>query len=95
MNVKLLKSLRNTARNKIGVFRFSNGKYHTIFNRSFLTSLSDFDEKSWKQYGEDSGYQVFEGCENLKDAIAMCNYYRREFILRELRRMKGNVDRYY
>lgn len=96
MKVALLKDLRRQAHRKLGIFKFSDGKFYPVFDTSiYMPMLSDFDEKRWRS-GMDNDYQVFEGYDTLEDAKVKCDCLRREYILRELRKMKGgNSNRYY
>jgi len=100
LKTKLLKKLRSEARNRIGVFKFSDGKYRVVFDASCLGDVSYFNENDWKIEGDGSLFQVFdrkdEVSDTIEEAMKVCDYYRRKFILREVRRKKfGDEKRYY
>ena len=57
-------------------------------------------EAYWKLYGDKYQYQVFnrkdEVCDTLEGAKMVCDFYRRAYILNEVRKMRmGNVRRMY
>ena len=100
LKTKLLKMLRSDARNRIGVFKFSDGRYYVVYDTSFMHDVSNFNEKEWKMYGDEYHYQVFnrkdEVCDTLEEAKEVCDYYRRQYILNEVRKKRmGNVRRMY
>jgi len=100
LRTKLLKRLRSEAYWKLGVFKFEDGKYRVVYDKTLWNDVSGFDEKEWKRWGEESHYQVFdrpdEVCDTLEEAKHVCDYYRRQYILNQVREMKmGNVRRMY
>ena len=101
LKTKLLKMLRSDARNRIGVFKFSDGRYYVVYDTSFMHDVSNFNEKEWKMYGDESLFQVFnktkdDVSDTLEEAIKVCDYYRRQYILNEVRKRKyGNNRRMY
>ena len=90
MKTKLLKKLRNEAGNRIGVFKQTDGKYKVIFDKTIFGDVSQYDPMY-------KGYQILEtNLEGLTEAIKLCDFYRRCFILREVRKKRyGNKDRVY
>lgn len=99
MKTKLLKKLRREAYWKLGVFKFSDGKYRVVYDKTLWNDVSEFNEKDWIRYGDDYHYQVFdedcEVCDTLEEAKDVCDHYRRQYILREVRRMRNKNDRRY
>ena len=100
LRTKLLRKLRSEAYWKLGVFKFSDGKYRVVYDKTVLNDVSKFDEKEWKRCGEESGFQVFddadEVCDTLEKARDVCDFYRRQYILNKVREKKmGNVRRMY
>lgn len=100
LKTKLLKRLRGEAYGKFGVFKFSDGKYRVVYDKTFWNDVTEFNEKHWRAYGDEYQYQVFnrdvEVCDTLERAKIVCDYYRRQYILREVRRIRqGNHRRFY
>lgn len=96
---KLLKKLRREAYWKMGVFKFSDGKYRVVYDKTYWNDVSEFNERHWRAYGDKYQYQVFnekeEVCDTLEEAKEVCDCYRRNYILREVRRMRNSNDRRY
>ena len=90
MKTKLLKKLRSEAANRIGVFKQDDGKYKVIFDKTIFGDVSQYDPMY-------KGYQILEtDIEDLTEAIESCDFYRRCFILREVRKKRfRNEDRLY
>lgn len=99
LKTKLLKRLRREACGKVGVFKFSDGKYRVVYDKTFWNDVSEFNEKHWRAYGDEYQYQVFnrdaEVCDTLEEAKKVCDHYRRAYILREVRRMRNSNERRY
>ena len=100
MKTRLLKKLRNEAYWKLGVFKFSDGKYRIIYDKTLWNDVSEFNEKHWKMWGNEYQYHVFndenEVFDNFDTAKSLCDRYRRNYILGEVRKMKfNNKKRYY
>lgn len=94
MKTKLLKRLRQSAQEHIGVFRNENGSYEVVFDKNrFYADVSKYGEDEFY----DRNFQVLEkGVETLDEAKDMCDFYRRVFILRQVREIKyGNTKRFY
>ena len=100
LKTKLLRKLRNKARCKLGVFKFSDGKYRVVFDRTLYEDVSRFDEKEWRRWGDEYGCEVFnkkdDVSDNLEDAKKVCDHYRRQYILNKVREKRlGNATRMY
>ena len=89
MKTKLLSDLRRQSREHVGVFKDKNG-YMVIFDKStYLPDLSYFVPDD--RYTESSckRYQILEeNVKTLKEAKEMCDFYRRSYILQQVREMK-------
>ena len=96
---KLLKKLRREAYWKLGVFKFEDGKYRVVYDKTYWNDVSEFNEKHWRAYGDKYQYQVFnrkdEVCDTLEGAKMVCDFYRRAYILNEVRKMRHNNKRRY
>ena len=99
LKTKLLRKLRYEALCKFGVFRFSDGKYRTVYDTSVLNDVNRFNEIEWETYKDDYYCHVFnrekDVCDNLEEAKKICDDYRRAYILRRVRELRGNRYRYY
>ena len=98
LKTKLLKRLRSEAYWKLGVFKFSDGKYRVVYDTSCMNDVSRFNEKEWRMYGDESFFQVFDKTKDdvsdtLEDAMKVCDYYRRQYILNEVRKKRYGNDR--
>lgn len=95
MKTKLLRRLRRQSKCRYGVFfNKNNGLYEVVHDLDLfspdLSMYGDNDKYPEKQY------EVVEGISNIKKAKALCDAYRRVFILREIRQMRyGNRRRMY
>lgn len=89
MKTKLLKSLRNQSIEHVGVFKDKSG-YMVIYDKNiYLPDLSYFvpDERNTEYSCK--RYQVLEeNVETLEEAKNMCDFYRRSYILQQVREMK-------
>lgn len=92
MKTKLLHSLREQSKRKIGVFSSDDNTYRIVFDRDAICpDISQFN-------GEvDNEYQLLEtGIKTLEEAKTLCDMYRRKWILQVIREMKyNNSKRYY
>ena len=100
LKTKLLRKLRREAYWKLGVFKFEDGKYRVVYDKTGWNDVTEFNEKHWKIYGDKYQYQVFnrkdEVCDTLEGAKKLCDYYRISYILNEVRKKRmGNVRRMY
>lgn len=84
LKTKLLKKWRHEANVRIGVFERDNGRFIIVFDKSWYGSVSNFNENYDKK--NMTPYQIMkEEYETLEEAKEMCDYYRRQYILREAR----------
>ena len=95
LKTKLLSELRASARAHVGVFRKSDGTYEVVFDKDkWFYDLSKYGKP--EERGQ-SNYQIVEtGVKTLEEARDMCDFYRRSFILQQVRERKfTNAKRYY
>lgn len=89
MKTKLLSDLRRQSREHIGVFKDKNG-YMVIFDKQlYFPDLQYFNPD--ERYTQDSlkRYQILEeNVETLEEAKDMCDFYRRSWILQQVREMR-------
>ena len=98
LKTKLLRKLRFEAYCNIGVFKFSDGKYRIVYDLSYLDNVNRFNESEWKMYKDNYLFKVFneeDGCDTLEEAKELCDRYRRAYILKRVRQLRGNQHRYY
>lgn len=100
MKTRLLKKLREKAQWKLGVFKFYDGKYRVVYDKTLWDDVSEFDEDNWKKWGDNYQYYVFndetEVCDTIEKAKHLCDIYRINYILSEVRKLKlNNKKRYY
>lgn len=89
MKTKLLSKLRNESREHIGVFNDKSG-YMVIFDKHiYLPDLQYFNPDERHTKDSLTRYQILEeNVETLDKAKDMCDFYRRNYILQQLREMR-------
>lgn len=94
MKAKLLRRLRHQSKCQYGVFLNKNGLYEVVHDLDLLSpDLSRYGDNDKHQ---EKQYEVVEVVGNIKEAKALCDEYRRGFILRMVRQMRyGNRRRIY
>ena len=82
MKTKLLKKWRREAQCGIGVFKQDDGRYEVLFDKTMWCNIGF-------AYEEDPDrVHIQTLCKDIEDydeVVEWCDYYRREFILREAR----------
>lgn len=78
------------AYDRIGVFKIPDENFQVIFDKTFFGDVSEY------RPGMD-GFQILASdVDTEKEAKRICDFYRRSFILQQVREMKhGNQRRYY
>ena len=89
LNTKYLKRWRSEARSYIGVFANDNGGYSIVEARYAADYVSDY------QVGNER-FVILGTSDNEKEAIKICEKFRRKYIMYRLRDKKyGNCERVY
>lgn len=89
MKTKLLSKLRSESREHIGVFK-DKGGYMVIFDKHiYFPDLQYFNPDERHTKDSLTRYQILEeNVETLDKAKDMCDFYRRNYILQQVREMR-------
>ena len=95
MKTKLLTSLRDNSRRKIGIFKNDDGTYRIVYDTNrYLYNVSDYDIHNDNSIG---CWQILsDGIESLQVAKKLCDEYRRRWILGKVNEIRfNNSNRFY
>lgn len=90
MKTKLLIKLRKDAEERIGVFENNeDNKYAVVLDLRIIPDFGDYRKNS-------PHFQVLGTFNSTQEAINLCDYYRRELILKQVRKIRfKNSNRIY